>query len=452
MVFVLERLPSLLAALALLGLALWLLWFDFETRLHRAFALVMVLKAFFLGLLAFAPNADSLAAQVRIYFAIGIPFAALYFALVFRSHYSRPERPRRPPSWVWVAGLSIGAALLLALYALERDLYRDAFGEAGPLVLAVSLPYMAFAFIALVFVRAGLRQDTGNRRTALLLAGLAFSLQPLHHSLYVLAGTPISVALGPFEWREYFTLIWAAERAAWLTTFVLVGLVAALLVRACWRHDGLFRGDAIRSLAAMTVPVATAGLSLVALLSDILLGTRFLPDLHLAFSALWVLAAAAIIVYAILNHHFLDRQPRVRGAVRTSTAVGALLLVFFVAKELLEEVLQGYYPVLPGLGAAVVAVFLLQPILFIVARVLHGMIPEEAALSDLKPNERRAVYRHQVEVVWMDGLVTRKERLLLDRMRERLGLSAEVAQRIEEEILGPRTGGAGTHGSASAGT
>ncbi len=433
-VFQMDRLPSLLAAIVLLALVAWLLWFDFETRLHRAFALLLFLKAFFLGLVTFGISALDMAIVLRMYFAIGIPFAALYFALVFRSHYAPKDRPRPPPTWPWAVGLTLAAGAFVLLFVLRRDLYHDGT-SAGPLSFFAEFSYMAFAFIAIMFARLAITQRPGRRRSALLLGTLAFSLEAIYQATVQVLFVPISIGVGATSWQSYLAPLRLVFPLIWVAAAILLLILVGLLWRASRYAEPAARGDTRRALRVMLLPVAAGLLTLTALTLDRTIGTRLFIDLHWGMDALWVVAGAALIVYAVVQHHFLDSRRRLRGTVRTSTLVGVLLVLFFVVKELLEEVLEERYPIIPGLAAAVIAVALLHPILIVVGRLVRKWMPATAALSNLKPNERFAVYRSQVEVVWMDGVVTRKERSLLDRMRDRLEVPAEAAERIEREVM-----------------
>lgn len=439
-VFQVERVPSLAAAVVLLTLAAWLLWFDFGTRLHRAFALLLTLKAFFLGLVAFGDSALDPPMVLRTYFAIAIPFAAAYFAFVFRSHHAPNDRRRRDVAWPSALVLSLLAAVFIILYGLRQDLYHDGT-RGGPLGLFIPFAYMAFAFIAFLFGRLAFSMDAGKRRSALFLGALALSIEALYQTTVQLFSIPIDFMAGLASVQIWIERpIVAIDRLFWVGAATFLILLAVNLVSALRKGDGLQRRDARRMLLAMLLPFGTGVFVLAALLSDWFWGTRMFLDLHWGLDALWVVAGVALIVYAAVQHHFLDSRSTLRLTVRTSTLVGVLLVVFFAMKEVLEEVLEELYPVLPGLAAAGIAVLLLHPVLILVGQNVRRWMPVTTPLARLKHDERLAVYRSQVEVVWMDRVISRKERRLLDRMRERLEISVESAQQIEREIIGTPPG------------
>jgi uncharacterized membrane protein YebE (DUF533 family) len=60
----------------------------------------------------------------------------------------------------------------------------------------------------------------------------------------------------------------------------------------------------------------------------------------------------------------------------------------------------------------------------------------ETYLTSLTPLARRGIYRAGCRVAVVDHVFTRTERRMLDRLRELLGIEAEVAEEIEAEVPG----------------
>jgi uncharacterized tellurite resistance protein B-like protein len=60
----------------------------------------------------------------------------------------------------------------------------------------------------------------------------------------------------------------------------------------------------------------------------------------------------------------------------------------------------------------------------------------ETYLTNLTPEARRGVYRAACRMAVVDHVFSVTERALLDRMRNLLGVSAEIAQEIEADIPG----------------
>jgi uncharacterized membrane protein YebE (DUF533 family) len=60
----------------------------------------------------------------------------------------------------------------------------------------------------------------------------------------------------------------------------------------------------------------------------------------------------------------------------------------------------------------------------------------ETYLTNLTPLARRGVYRAACRVAVVDHVFTHTERKMLDRLRELLGISEDIAQQIEAEVPG----------------
>ena len=60
----------------------------------------------------------------------------------------------------------------------------------------------------------------------------------------------------------------------------------------------------------------------------------------------------------------------------------------------------------------------------------------ETYLTNLAPEARRGVYRAACRIAVVDRVFTATERALLDRMRNLLGVPAEVAQELEADVPG----------------
>lgn len=60
----------------------------------------------------------------------------------------------------------------------------------------------------------------------------------------------------------------------------------------------------------------------------------------------------------------------------------------------------------------------------------------ETYLTNLTPEARRGVYRAACRMAVVDHVFSVTERALLDRMRNLLGVPAEVAQQLEAEVPG----------------
>lgn len=114
--------------------------------------------------------------------------------------------------------------------------------------------------------------------------------------------------------------------------------------------------------------------------------------------------------------------PRPRAGLLAAVALAALFITAQVAQNFLSDA----YGLLLGGIVAGLAVFVAYPI----------QRAAERALERDARNPSVEEYRRLVEHAWSDGKFGPKERLMLSETRRRLGLGAEAAQAIEDEVAG----------------
>lgn len=86
-----------------------------------------------------------------------------------------------------------------------------------------------------------------------------------------------------------------------------------------------------------------------------------------------------------------------------------------------------------GIAAAGFLVFALAPIQRFAERVSDAAMPAVKEPAKMSPDDRLSAYEALARVAWEDGALSADERRLLDEARERLGLSADEASRVESE-------------------
>lgn len=61
--------------------------------------------------------------------------------------------------------------------------------------------------------------------------------------------------------------------------------------------------------------------------------------------------------------------------------------------------------------------------------------PASGASMMLDRNGRRVLYERQAKIAWLGGILSRKDRMLLDQLGNDLGLSIDEIIRIEARVL-----------------
>lgn len=419
----------LVASVATLAVSAFVFFLDFRQRVHRAFALFLLLRAMLDGLLFFNEETTDLAGRLRIYWYLAVPFAALHFAFAYRRRHGQR---RSGPGWL-VPLLALAAALALeTAYFLNHDLAGTEKGP-GPLLAFVFLPWPVYSAIALLF--AVERGRTANRtsRKALELAALGMSLAPLFFSSFELAVFVVQWVGGQDTFLpDAFS--WAAAAAHLVSVLLLVETIRRLVSTAELGRRAL--------LIPWSAALGTAGLTVFI---HETVGTNVGTNLLRTFLAVWAFALPVCVTYALVKHRLFDAQVKLRFAVKGTTLAAFFVATFLVVGKLTESWAEQVFDQswVVGAVAAGLLLFALTPLQRLADNMAQRALPGNGGTTHA---ERAQIYREQLEIAWADGRLTAKERLLFTRLQERLGISADEARRMEngvvESLTAPRKRGA----------
>jgi hypothetical protein len=323
------------------------------------------------------------------------------------------------------------AAVLDLLYLMDHRLYWDveASGAVRPdLLLAFDLPtgplYVTYGLVAVVYAlvavltaRAFVREPQGPQSPALLWVSLGFGVGVVDSGARALIVGSI-----PGGWMV------AGAIAA---SLVLMALLALGLLRAAQRAP---EAAARRRLTRYVVVLALPALSAL-LLAALPPTSPSRTALWFGLTAAWRLALPVLVTFALLRYRLFDIELKVRWTVKQSTVAAVFLGVFFVVSESAAQVFSASVGPFLGIGAAGLLVFALAPLQHAAERVAAAAVPDARPTRELSLDHRARLYREQALAAWDDGSITRKERLMLDRLREGLGLSLEEASRLERDAM-----------------
>jgi hypothetical protein len=434
------RFPTFVAGLATIGLAAWVFWLNPGRRLNRSFATLVFLQGVFLG--SFMFDAFPGFGQARKYPEIALVFAGMDFAWCFITHYGGA---RRTPLRAAVPWLMLAAAIgCEAAYFLRHDLieYPTAvagheFFAPGALAFVIDGRLPVFMGIALLFVLAYRKAPSATLRRDWLLAASAFSIVPLYYVSRDLFSR--IVALVDPKWHFQLVALYATFGGILgdlLRLLVLPLLALALVV--LYRHaqhlgDQRTARDA-NWFASLSGAVALAGFAAM--------GVYYFVGQHAGFVASDVtyglvgLAFPLLLLLPVLRSQVLDVDARVRLTVKRGLVGYVFVAVVFVTVEAAAQTLSNNLSFGVGGVAAGILLFALHPLQRLAERVADQTVGRSKPIKDMDSRERHELYQEQAMIAWADGKLERKERLLLDRLREKLGLSVQDAARIESKAVG----------------
>jgi hypothetical protein len=421
-----------LAAGFMFLLAGWLLWLNFPGRVTRSFALFLFFRGMTMltnRLQDLAPSLDLQLYWQRVgeYFFLALVPSVVYFLLVY-------ERPRgeggfRLARWLVLLGGVLVEYLYVADHCLDLCAAPDGRVHLGPLSLLSYGVNLAYGFVGLWLSIEFLRSPAGPKKDAAFLVSLAFTLNAL------LDGS-LSLAFGlragfPGVTDSFVPSPWVPLA---LSTYVL-GLVPALLA------FGLYVAAAVREPPARRRVGYSVGAGLAAALSGGLVGWGLpLPEnlstLGLFVLGLWRMILPILVAYALLRHRLFDLDVKLHWTIRRGSVWFIYLAVFFIASQQAQSYLDDRYGWAIGGLVTGLLLFALHPLQRLGEIIAYAALPRMVPLGAFTHPQRAGLYRDQARLAWADGGLDRSERLLLDQLRERLGLTVEEASVIEREVLG----------------
>lgn len=194
-----------------------------------------------------------------------------------------------------------------------------------------------------------------------------------------------------------------------------------------------------RQAAAYVAAFATRDLALMGLFGAVLVLKQApgLPILAPTVAAVKVtlLVHLAYLVYGILSGQVLGLDDKVRLAIQKAVVLTAVAGIFLVLTEGTEMLVGAESPVMAIVAAGIITV-VFQPVQRGATRLAEKVLPGSVPSGRLPRKVRHAMYRKQAGIAWRDGEVRRKEREMLEELRQELDLDADEAARLEAEAKG----------------
>lgn len=401
------------AAALMLALAGWLLYLNFSSRLNRAFALFLVMRAMVIVTnraqdLAPDPAVEAYFGRVSVYFLLGSVFALLFFALI----YPRPSTRRS--GTIAMATLIALTILVEAAYALDHCLASCERGDldiAGPLIAFVSALPLVSAIAAWHLARYA-REDPSERRGPRVVA-LGFALNGaldggISTAVWVATGDLGAGFGGPARFVPH--------------TLAILALVPTTAYLVEVARGGIRRRSSFVLVFLAASTGAVVGYGLAGSVGGFLLG-------------IWRLALPIAAGYALLRHSMFDLGEKARTTLHRATIGAVFVATFFVVSEITESLLTQKLGTALGILAAGLLAFALEPLQRFAQRVALTAVPGPVLSPDLPIEQRRALYRDGAILAWEDGALDASERAMLDRLRAALALPEDEARSIEEGVV-----------------
>jgi hypothetical protein len=158
------------------------------------------------------------------------------------------------------------------------------------------------------------------------------------------------------------------------------------------------------------------------------------PAIYVVY-ALGTLIAVPLIAYGILRTQLFDIDLKIRWTIKQSTLAGVIIAIVFAVSEGASQFLSAELGNVFGLLAAAVVMFFLAPLQRFAENVASAAMPNTQNTPEYAAFRKMQVYEEAVTEAHTEGGISDKERSLLVRLRDSLGISESDARTIESELL-----------------
>ena len=305
-------------------------------------------------------------------------------------------------------------------------------------MLALYLPFLGAA-LDVPPVRVFHRRAAGWAFAALGIAGLgAIAAFP---SAFVAAAFPVPPG-EPVRWLFEWGPVWQVL-ALGLVAMYSLGIVASVVALRRARTELARRRARVFLWAFGMRDLIWGGIYLVAMVWGNVITPTGLAWMGQFYGGS-LLVYSVLVGYGILTVQLLDIDLKVRWTIKQGTIAAAFLAVFFLVSEGSALFLSQALGNALGLVAAALLIFLMAPLQRAAERVAERAMPGVRDTPEYASYRKLQVYAAALESAYQEGGVTDRERAMLERVAESLGLHPSDAARLETDIRDRVTGTDGT--------
>ena len=238
------------------------------------------------------------------------------------------------------------------------------------------------------------------------------------------------VMLGPFE---------IGGTLLYLALFLLFGFALVASIQAWLAASGAARARARAFALAFGIRDICWGFLYGSSVWQLWSGTYQwiadpVPPMYFVY-LLGTLVSVPLIAYGILRTQLFDIDLRIRWTIKQSTLAASILAILFILTEGADRLLSSELGNWAGLFAAAVVVFFLAPLQRFADRVAGAAMPNTKNTPEYTMFRKMQVYEEAVSEAHYKGGISEKERALLVRLRDSLGISVSDADAIESDLI-----------------
>lgn len=220
--------------------------------------------------------------------------------------------------------------------------------------------------------------------------------------------------------------------------FALVLVYATVASWSAWLRAPKATPARAKGLAFAGAFGVRDGVYLLALLVTIVILPRMGVDPNNPqVDLLWVVAPLLyipLLAWGILRLQVFDIDLKVKGGIKRGSVIAFGIVVVFVALKAAEFYLSKQVGFLAGALAAGLVLFVAPRLNRVADKVADKAAPNVKPTSEYMSYRKLEVYRAALESALEEGAIDGKQRAILDRLRAKLGLPAEAAAQMEQDL------------------
>jgi hypothetical protein len=154
-----------------------------------------------------------------------------------------------------------------------------------------------------------------------------------------------------------------------------------------------------------------------------------------------VILYVPLVAYGVLRVQLFDIDLRIKRTLKRSTVAAAFVATFFVISELASNYLSNQFGTIIGVLATGALVFLLDPIQRTAERISNAAMPNTVDTPEYEMFRKLQVYEAAVRAALEDGIISERQRRVLDSMLQSMNIDITNAQRIENDCIAASASG-----------
>ena len=325
-------------------------------------------------------------------------------------------------------GLFVGCAVGFLFFFEDREVVQVLATCGTAAVVALPFQYISFLAVSLKSPLVAPFQS----RTASVLLGMASVIG----ATLVLTNSQMFISelyspdFAPWNFRFEGLGLWAAQFHGAIALYGLIVAVSAYISAK--------RGSAAHNRAKWFViafGVRDVYVGICQIFYPVIRPIPFWGDfIFNPGNALFYFIYVLLLAYAVLKMQLFDIDLKLKFALQKGTLVALVGGLFFIGSELLEALVPVQSTFL-GVAVAVVILLLLRPLQRLTMRIAGDIMQGVDETPAYLDGRKLEVYRAAVEGAGENGVITDKERSMLERLREKLELSEDDANAVELEFM-----------------